>query len=347
MNSKTYHLSKIDSIEALLKAFPEILKSLETADFGLRASPRSDGDLELRVEALNQKHLFRVQPTLYPSRKVLDDSAPSKSFLLLGPHIPDQLAADYRKQGLNHADLNGRLYLKTPAFLIDREPKALKYGNPTSDPDLFSLKSSRIVRAFLHQRGRDWEQEELASHTKVSPGLVSRILKTLVANGYVSKEPGKSPKSRAAYRLRQFDELLDAWQSKDEWKRRVEITQYSLLSNDLIEIANTVRDSLGEDRAVFTQWFAAHLRHPYTTPPLVSAYVRAREIPPVALARKVSTGGNLWLIAPADEGVFFETQQVGGFHLVSDVQIYLDLLQVGQRGPEQAEALRDWEQFAR
>lgn len=342
-------MSKIDSIEALLSAYPKTLSDLEASGFELRTSLRSDGDLEVRVETLGHKHLYRVQPTLYPSRKVLEDSeaAASPPSLLLGPHIPDQLAADYRKRGLNHADLNGRLYLRSQTFLIDREPKGQKYSNPVSDPDLFSLKSSRIVRAFLHQRDRVWEQEDLSVRTRVSLGLISRILKTLVASGYVSKEPGKSAKSRAAYRLDQFNELLDAWRSKDEWKNRVEIAQYSMLSNDLTEIATTVRDSLGEDRVVFTQWFAAHLRHPYTTPPVVSAYVRSRDIPSIPFARRVSTGGNLWLITPADEGVFFETQKVGGFHLVSDVQIYLDLLQVGQRGPEQAEALRDWEQFAR
>lgn len=56
----------------------------------------------------------------------------------------------------------------------------------------------------------------------------------------------------------------------------------------------------------------------------------------------VDNGGNLWLIRPKDEGVFQETQLVNGFNLVSDIQIYLDLLQVSQRGPEQAKALCAW-----
>ena len=98
---------------------------------------------------------------------------------------------------------------------------------------------------------------------------------------------------------------------------------------------------------MFTQWFAAALRHPYTDPPVVSAYVRRERLIHSFPARKVSSGGNLWLLAPADDAVFFEPQEVGGYTLASDVQIYLDLLQVGQRGPEQAEALRNWEGFAR
>ena len=54
-----------------------------------------------------------------------------------------------------------------------------------------------------------------------------------------------------------------------------------------------------------------------------------------------------WLIVPADDGVLLEKQESQGFPLVSDVQIYLDLLHVGQRGPEQAVELRGWEGFAR
>jgi hypothetical protein len=43
--------------------------------------------------------------------------------------------------------------------------------------------------------------------------------------------------------------------------------------------------------------------------------------------------------------VFRETQRVGEFTLACDVQIYLDLLRVGLRGPEQAKALREWSGF--
>ena len=49
---------------------------------------------------------------------------------------------------------------------------------------------------------------------------------------------------------------------------------------------------------------------------------------------------------PKDEGVFHPAQTVRGFELVSDVQIYLDLLRSGLRGEEQAEELRRWPDFA-
>jgi len=62
---------------------------------------------------------------------------------------------------------------------------------------------------------------------------------------------------------------------------------------------------------------------------------------------EVNSGGRVWLILPDDRGVFQAGQEVDQLPLVSDVQIYLDLLQVGLRGPDQAKALREWSGFCR
>ena len=64
------------------------------------------------------------------------------------------------------------------------------------------------------------------------------------------------------------------------------------------------------------------------------------------LARRVEEGGRLWLVRPRDSGVFLRSQSVQGFSLVSDVQIYLDLLAAGRRGDEQAAELKKWPDFA-
>ncbi|MEX1119829.1 MAG: helix-turn-helix domain-containing protein, partial [Terrimicrobiaceae bacterium] len=236
-----------------------------------------------------------------------------------------------------------------PGFILDRDPKENTFRNPGSEPGIFSAKTSRIVRALLTRREQGWTQEELTTRTELSRGLVSRILKTLVEEGQVERITAASAKGISTrYRVAEFDSLLEAWKAKDDWSRRTTVLQYSLLTNDAGEIADTVRNAIGETKAVFTQWFAAHLRHPYTTPPIISAYVtEGTSLPELKFVRPVPSGGNLWLITPEDKGVFIETQECEGFRLVSDVQIYLDLAQMGQRGPDAAEALRNWDGFAR
>jgi hypothetical protein len=63
--------------------------------------------------------------------------------------------------------------------------------------------------------------------------------------------------------------------------------------------------------------------------------------------RRVNEAGKVWLFVPTDEGVFLETQTVRDLPLVTDAQIYLDLLGTGLRGPDAADALRHWEGFCR
>jgi DNA-binding MarR family transcriptional regulator len=354
LRSKITTLSKlktIDTHETLLAAFVRHIDEQGGEEPQTRASVLSAGVAELRLEVLNQKWIFTLYPHLHPSRKLLEqdysDKGEKRSLVFLCPHIPDGLASDFRKHGLNHADLNGRLFVKTDHYLLDRQPKGKTYQNPVSDPDLFSLKTSRIIRTLLSHPEKTWTQDDLRAQTSLSPGLISRILKALVSQGYVSVGKVSGVKSRVHYRLLEFDRLLDAWRVEDDWTKRVTLQQFSVLSSDVTEIARNLTLLAGEEKVVFTQWFAAHLRHPYTTPPVVSAYVIRRHHLDLPLGRKVSSGGNLWLLYPEDDAIFRETQKVSGFQLVSDVQIYLDLIRTGLRGPDQAEALREWKGFAR
>ena len=100
----------------------------------------------------------------------------------------------------------------------------------------------------------------------------------------------------------------------------------------------------------FTQWIAGWLRHPYTEPIITTAYVT--RLPETATLeqlsfRPVTDAGKVCLLVPDDEGVFLETQQVQGLSLATDAQIYVDLQKTGLRGPDQANALRNWEGFCR
>lgn len=127
------------------------------------------------------------------------------------------------------------------------------------------------------------------------------------------------------------------------------LIQYASLDPNPEKMAEKLMKSTSCELA-FTQWFAANLRYPYTQSGICSAYcARTLNKEELALAdfHEVATGGSLWLIIPREQGVFQCKQKVRGFPLVSDVQIYLDLLQVGLRGPDQAEVLRNWEGFGR
>ena len=70
-----------------------------------------------------------------------------------------------------------------------------------------------------------------------------------------------------------------------------------------------------------------------------------KELKAKLLARPVEGNGNLRLVVPKDPGIFLGTRAVQDICLVSDAQIWLDLLRAGNRGTEQAEALWEWDGF--
>lgn len=349
MASKNNALSKtieIDSIEYLL----ELIDSKSVADsypgFRVYVSNALGKSPEIISEVGTEKICLKIRPILHPNRRLLEEE-PVSDALLLCPHIAEPLASDLRKAGRPHADLNGRLFFRTPSGLVDIRQQESKYRNPSTGPDPFSPKATRILRHLLCRRQAEVTQAELEKKTGASRALVSQVLSRLEENGWVEQLSSSSRGRPGLYRLADFDGLLDAWANRDEWRKRVTIHQYSVLSNTPDGIARKLVEAVGSESIAFSQWFAAWLRRPHTIPPLVSAYVKKRHILDIAPARQVSSGGNLWLLVPEDEGVWQQGRETEGFPLVSDVQIYLDLLQVGQRGPETAAELRAWDGFAR
>jgi DNA-binding MarR family transcriptional regulator len=265
----------------------------------------------------------------------------------LSPHIPGELAKDFRRNKINHADLNGRLYLRSATLIIDKDPQNPIYRGPAPNTDWFSRKSSRILRSLLSHPDQEWTQKELIQSSGVSGGLVSRIVTALDEERFIEKRYEAQKGSPARYRLKDGERLLDRWQAEDNWNKRVRVEQYSLLQDNAEAIARTAQEELGAENLAFTQWFAANLRYAYTTTPVVSAYIREERLHKFPFGRRVEEGGNLWLIVPEDEGIFLETRIHKGFCVVSDIQIYLDLIHVGLRGPDHAEELRKWEGFNR
>ena len=57
--------------------------------------------------------------------------------------------------------------------------------------------------------------------------------------------------------------------------------------------------------------------------------------------KPVSSGSNVTLLKPYDEGVFYQTREINGVMVIAPIQIYLDLLKIRGRGEEAAEAIMD------
>ena len=56
---------------------------------------------------------------------------------------------------------------------------------------------------------------------------------------------------------------------------------------------------------------------------------------------QTSSGANVWVSRPFDDGVYYGLQNRDGLSVVSNVQLYLDLINYRGRGEEQANAVRE------
>jgi len=341
---KTKYISDTDQ---LLRQLDSEGVLFEKSTFPAHYLIRFGGVSELVFEGSGEKKRWQIVPILSPTRSLLDQKISKERDILASPHISEGLAVELRREGVAHTDLNGRFFLLDDQRLIDVRPSKTTYRSARVGADLFSPKASRIAHRFLMNRDVAFTQDELVDQTKVSRALVSQVLKALIRENFV-KQLNEGSRSKAAqYQLLNFDRLLDTWVSEDKWHKRVTVHQFSVLGNDVNVHMQKMLECLGAENLAFTQWIAAWQRRPYTTPVTVSAYLKNPELLASAPGRPVQSGGNVWLILPKDEGVWQNEQNVGGLPLVSDIQIYLDLLQVGMRGPDAADELRAWEGFTK
>lgn len=263
--------------------------------------------------------------------------------VLLAPFISEESARLCTEAGIGYADLAGNARLAFDQVFIETHGADNPFREKKETKSLFAPRAARVLRVLLQGPLRSWKVTDLAESAHVSLGWVSGVRQQLLAREWAAEAPG-------GLRVTKPNEVLDAWSKADDWEKRTQIHEYSVLVSDPLELAEKLKEALRDDPPVFTQWFAGWLRHPYTIPVIVTAYVKKAPdealIKEKLLGRPVSFGGGLRLVLPKDEGVAHPSQTVRGFELVSDVQIYLDLLQAGLRADEQAAELRRWPDFA-
>lgn len=302
-------------------------------------------ELELDGKLLPYVPVYELKPSFawlenLPARK-------TPPLLLVTPTLSSRVLDFCKQSGIAATDLNGRTWLRAPGLLVDRRPLPGRDFRYELEPrNTFVGKSARIVRCLLTDRDRTWTQAEIVLRTKASSGLVSRIVRHLISQGFAEKITPRE------FRLRDPLALLDAWAESDHFTKRTRTTLFAGFLGSPHELARGLQDWAHSEAVpiAFTQWIAAWQRHPFTEPVLCSAYVS--RLPDAATLnalslRQVSDGGKLWLHVADDEGLVTETQTHGGLTLATDAQISLDLQCTGLRGPDAAAALREWKGFCR
>jgi len=243
-----------------------------------------------------------------------------------------------RENGIGFIDLAGNCFFNFDNVYLSVEGRSNPY--PTTRPlkTIFYPKSSRVLRVLLYNPKKKWFVKDLAKEAETSIGQTSLIKNKLLEYEYlgVSRE-----KKRAKFWVKKPEELLSKWTINYTYKKNKMKNYYSLEDVETIEKKIVDYFNLKNTTYAFTLNTGASMVAPFLRYKRVFLYVfnNIDKIASEMNFKEVSSGSNVILMEPYDEGVFYGLQMIKGVRVVSDIQLYLDLINYKERGEEAAKFL--------
>jgi len=204
--------------------------------------------------------------------------------------------------------------------------------------NVFSPMASRIVRIFLVNPKQEWSILGLSKEAQTGYGHTHRVVKTLLRTGLCRKtEANRVVVTNAG-------ELLTRWASYYDFGLLNKVNAYYSLDEDFDGFIRKLSAVGGRDlRYALTLQAGVALVAPYVRPANIHLYVEPEtldEWQKLLSLQLTELGGNVFLVEPYDEDVFYKVQRLKGVCVVSNVQLYVDLYNYPARGREAAEHLR-------
>lgn len=212
--------------------------------------------------------------------------------------------------------------------------------------NIFSDHASLVLRAFLRQPQKKWVIPDLCREG-LSAGLASGVLNRAEALGYVHR----SRKGRGSYsQMVRGELLLKDWCQVYRFDRNVSAT-YFYPGEDFLKAL--VR-RLAQDKVEYalTLFSVSRLISPYVKDDRHFVYLNRRgkafwkyldQLEREQLIYKLARGGNVCFLTPFyRSSVFRDIQRIKGYRVVSNLQLYLDLMGFPPSGPEEAKHLEEF-----
>lgn len=316
---------KIKDIEQEVRreaARPDFLITLD-APAGIQtfvAEVKKTGQPRVAREAVNQLLRFsRSFPQAFP--------------IFIAPYISPAAAEICEQAGVGYIDFSGN------CRLCFREVYVEKTGNPnvfSEKRDLRSLyfpKAEDVLRVLLSEPGRAWKIQELVYEAGVSIGQVAKVKKLLSNREWLSEADGIT--------LSEPEKLLSEWANNYNFRKNQVRDFYSLKNVSEIELNLANLCKTKKLAYALTSFSGAARLAPAVRYQRVFAYVQETEedVAGMLNLKEVSSGANVSLLTPYDDGIFYGSQDIDDIRIASPIQIYLDLKTYRGRGEEAADML--------
>jgi hypothetical protein len=330
-----------DELEQILSAVPfiKVDESLLEASLG---NVRVDLIVRLKINGRLQSLLVKVKSSGEPRiiRTAIQQLRESLSQINNGypvvaaPYISEDTANLCKQGKIGYIDLAGNCFLTFDRLYIERK----YYPNPAIEKrgvrSIFSPKSSRILRVMLNNpQRRPWGVWQLAKEADISIGLVSKVKERLLDLEYVSGEKYLT--------LTRPIEILEEWANNYSFRKN-KIYDYFSFDN-IKDVEQKLAQYCRQQQIPYalTLFSGAALVAPFSRYTRGFAYIgkNISEVVDKLGLKEVSSGPNFTILDPYDEGVFYGNNEVDNMRVVSDVQLYLDLIGFKGRGEESAKFL--------
>jgi len=256
--------------------------------------------------------------------------------IVVSSFISPQTAEMLKSRGIGYFDMEGNILIDFGSLFINVSGKANRNPVQKTLKSLFADKSSRILRVLLTSPEKSWAVQDLSAEAGVSIGLTSRVKQRLLDFELI-------PETKGGIKLSKPGELLDQWSKAYNYEKN-EITKYYSPSQPA-EIEQRVAGFAASSGTPYqlTMFSGAARVAPFVRYNFAAFYFSGsmRELERELAISPTTSGANVWVFRPFDEGVYYGMQTRDGISIASSVQLYLDLINYKGRGEEQATAIRE------
>ncbi|MBW1744269.1 MAG: hypothetical protein JRJ47_12715 [Deltaproteobacteria bacterium] len=284
---------------------------------------KTSGQPRLAREAVNQLVRYR-------------DVYPNAYAVFMAPYISPRAAEICKKEDIGYIDLAGNCRLSFGQVYIEQEGNPNPLGEKRDLRSLYSPKAERVLRVLLNNEKRAWKMAELADEAKISLGQVSNVKKLLLDREWIQTD-------KRGLVLSEPEQLLREWSENYSFKKSTVRDYYSL--GRVGEIESDLAESCRREgyKYALTAFSAAAMVAPAVRYQRAMAYMAEiqEDLMSELGLKRVTTGANLSLVIPYDEGVFYGVREIDGIRMASPIQVYLDLRGFRGRGEEAAQVLLD------
>jgi hypothetical protein len=301
---------------------------LATVRLGLK-----EQSIAIEVKSNGQPRIVRM--ATYQLQRFLSGN-PGTYCIVAAPYISPQAADICTGEGIGYLDLAGNCRITFDQVFIQQEGNPNPFAQKRDLRSLYSPKAARVLRVLLNDPKRSWKVQPLAEEASVSLGQVSNVKSLLEDREWITS-------GDAGFLLNAPELLLAEWAENYDFRKNPARNYYTLktISEFEADLA-IVCDELGIPYAL-TGFSAAARYAPSVRYQRSMAYV-SRNVDEIAgglSLKEVSSGANVTIMTPYDEGLLYGSRQIDGIRVAAPVQAYLDLRGIKGRGEEAASALME------